>query len=236
MSPSLRAHQVDGVRFDRRPVTRGCGRVRWELGGRHAPARTAALFGSVFGHDHGRVRDIEHLPDRGPDHVKVRQGPVTGPAPHRPMRDHLVRIGDLRQCEPGRARLFALPAAHRPARRTVGVLRPVQQLLALGLPRRHHRNKLTLQPDDPSPRVHSTCLQALARTVVDDRAFRAITPDWLPNITSILAARAPDNVVVGVTIDEPPTPVDGACSPASPTAWSEDIVSTIETLCAQLAR
>ena len=48
----------------------------------------------------------------------------------------------------------------------------VQQLLALGLPRRHHRNKITLQHDDPSPRVHPTCLQALARTVVNESENR----------------------------------------------------------------
>ena len=78
-------------------------------------------------------------------------------------------------------------------------------------------------PTTPKPRDRLTAWSELAESL------EATT-------SSILAARAPDNVVVGVTIDEPPTPVDGACSPAIPTAWSEDIVSTIETLCAQLAR
>ncbi len=122
----LRAHQIDGVCFDPRAVNRWRGRLRREHPRRFAPASAATPLRLVFGHDHPRVRDIEHLAGHDADHLGVIQRSITRPAPIRAMNDHLVRIGDLRQRVPWRARLFPLSAAHRPACSPVRVLRPIR--------------------------------------------------------------------------------------------------------------
>ncbi len=219
----LRAHQVQRMGFDRRAVTRRCGRVGWEDCCGHAPTGAPAPLGPVLGHNHGRVRDVEHLPGGGPHHVAVDQRPGTGPAPVRPMHDHLVGVGDLGQREPGCARLFALLADHRPASRPVRVLRPCrlrsariarwglgrvrrvasQQLLQvchLARQRRHllvqlrhprpQRSVLHLELIDPGLPVHATVLPHPARSVVDIRALRAITPDWLRVVSRIETTRS----------------------------------------------
>jgi len=122
---------------------------------------------------------IGHLAQRVPG----RSGLFALPATHRPASRPIRVLGPVR-----------LHEARITRRRLRGVRRVLAQpllqirhlahqqrhlLIQLRHPRPQH-HVLRFQLNDPGPCIHTTSLQPHTRTVVNDRAFRAITPDRLP--------------------------------------------------------
>jgi hypothetical protein len=106
----LAAQQVDRIGLHVRAVTGWGGCFVRKPGAGHRPAQASAAQGTMFGHDHGRVRDVEHLPRHFTHSRRVVQTSTTTPATWRFVHDHQVRIRPGFQRRTGRARLFALPA------------------------------------------------------------------------------------------------------------------------------